>query len=117
MASKLKVNRGTTYTIGFNYRRNNVAEDLTGATVRFTVKSAEYDSDLADTTALITKNITSHTDPTAGESEIVINPTDTRSIVPGDYYFDIKVEDADGAIFKVVEGDFILDGSPTNRID
>lgn len=109
----LKVNRGTTYTIGVNYKRNGEPYTLVGATVRFTVKDTEFDSNMTDSDALILKNVT---DGNAdGEASIVINPEDTASLTPDKYYYDIKVEQANGEIYKIDEGRFQLDGSPTNR--
>ena len=116
MASKLSINRGTTFAITLNYQKNGVAADLTGATVRFTVKSAEYDTDNTDGAALVLKNITSHTNPTGGVSTIALAPADTQNITPGTYTYDIKVAEASGAVYKVDEGKLILDGSPTNRL-
>lgn len=118
MASKLKVPRGTTFAITVNYKRNGAAASLVGATVRFTVKSSEWDTSATDSTALITKNVTSHTDAANGISTITITPADTDDVTPGNYYYDIKVdEDSDGVtVYKIDEGRFVLDGSPTNRL-
>lgn len=112
--AKLKVNRGTTYSITFNYQKDGVAASLSGATVRFTVKEDEYDSDALDATALIRKNVTSHTDAGGGQTTITLTPTDTF-ITPGNYYWDIKVQEIDGTVYKTAEGRFEVDGSPTNR--
>lgn len=111
--SNLKINRGTTYTINFDYQRNGVAETLVGATVRFTMKSDEYDSDMTDASAAVQKDVT--TGDADGHAEIVIDPADTDALEPGKYFYDIKVEEASGAIYKVDEGKVTLDGSPTNR--
>lgn len=111
--AQLKINRGTTYTIGVAYQRNGVAETLVGATVRFTAKTTEFSTDLTDADASISKNVT---DGTAdGLATITINPADTSSLTPGKYFYDIKVEDASGNIYKIDEGTIKLDGSPTNR--
>lgn len=114
MASTLKINRGTTYTIAFNYQRNGSPASLVGATVRFTVKSSEYDSNTTDATAVITKNVTTGT--AEGSATITINPSDTASLEPNKYFYDIKVQEAGGAIYKCDEGVIKLDGSPTNRL-
>lgn len=113
---KLLINRGTTYSITFNYKRNGVATTLVGATVRFTIKSTEYDTDTADSTAVVTKNVTSGT--SGGVATITINPTDTATLTPGKYFYDIKVDVAsNGAtVYKCDEGSVVLDGSPTNRL-
>lgn len=112
--ANLKINRGTTYTISFNYQKDGVAETLVGATVRFTVKSTEYSSDATDTDATIVKNIT--TGNSAGAATITIDPADTATLTPGKYYYDIKVEEAGGDIYKTDEGTIKLDASPTNRL-
>ena len=113
--ANLKVNRGTTYTIGFQYKKGGVNHTLVGATVRFTMKSEEYDENATDSSALLVKNVT--TGDSSGAAEIIINPSDTALIEPARYYYDIKVEEASGDIYKVVEGRLTLDGSPTNRLD
>lgn len=111
--AQLKINRGTTYTIGVIYKRNGEPYTLVGATVRFTVKTVEYDADMTDSDAVILKNITNGN--SSGEATITIDPTDTATLVPDKYYYDIKVEQADGEIYKIDEGTIKLDGSPTNR--
>lgn len=113
---KLTVDRGTTYTINIVYKKNGVAASLAGATVRFTVKTSEYDSNTTDSTAVITKNITAHTDAPNGLSLVTLDPTDTATLTPGKYYYDIKVAEAGGAVYKIDEGTLALDASPTNRL-
>lgn len=113
--ANLTINRGTTYSIGITYKKNGVAHTLVGATVRFTIKANEYDEDMDDSTALLLKNVTDGN--AQGEATITIDPDDTAEIVPGKYYYDIKVDEAsDGVtIYKIDEGRVTLDGSPTNR--
>ena len=116
MANKLEVNRGTTYVITVNYQQDGVAADLTGATVFFTVKTAQYSTDATDADALVSKDVISHTNPTAGITQITLDPVDTATITPGKYFYDIKVLDSDGDIYKIDEGKIVIDGSPTNRL-
>lgn len=112
MAS-LKINRGTTYTISVNYSRNGEPASLVGATVRFTAKPNEWDDDAVDNSASVRKDITNGTEE--GAATIILNPADTSNLEPGTYFYDIKVEEASGAIYKIDEGKIKLDGSPTNR--
>lgn len=112
--AQLKINRGTTYTINFAYQRNGVAETLVGATVRFTIKTSEYDDSSTDSTAVVLKNITNGT--SGGLATISIGPEDTATLTPGKYFYDIKVEEAGGSLYKCDEGTIKLDGSPTNRL-
>lgn len=110
----LKINRGTTYTIGLTYKKNGVATSLVGATVRFTVKTSEYSSDMTDSDATLQKDVTDGT--SEGEATITLDPADTKSLDPSaEYFYDIKIEEAGGEIYKVDEGTIELDGSPTNR--
>ena len=55
--AQLKINRGTTYTITFNYQKDGVATTLVGATVRFTMKTTEYSSDATDTAVRLIKGL------------------------------------------------------------
>lgn len=112
----LTQNRGTTYTIDGVYKEDGVVADITGATVRFTVKTTEYDSSATDTTALISKNVSSFSNPTAGEYTITIDPSDTQTVTPGQYYYSIKIQLASGAVYELAEGRYIIDGDPTNRL-
>ena len=114
--AKLTINRGTTYSRTVNYSVNGTPTTLVGATVRFTMKTAEYDSDATDSEAVVTKNVTDGT--AGGVAVITINPSDTAMLTPGKYFYDIKVDvDSDGAtVYKVDEGTIKLDGSPTNRL-
>lgn len=111
----LPINRGTTFTIDVAYKKNGVPETLVGATVRFTVKTVEWDDNATDSDATILKNITDGT--AEGLAVITIEPTDTALLDPdADYFYDIKVEEASGDIYKIDEGKIKLDGSPTNRL-
>ena len=112
--AKLKIDRGTTYTRTLNYSVNGEPASLVGATVRFTVKTSEYDSDATDSSAVISKDVTDGTED--GVATITIEPSDTATLEPGKYFYDIKVQDSTGNIFKVDEGTIELDGSPTNRL-
>lgn len=111
--AQLKINRGTTYTIGLIYKKNGEPETLVGATVRFTIKTTEWDTDMDDSDAVLLKNVTDGT--AEGQATITIDPEDTAEITPDKYYYDIKVEESGGEIYKVDEGTIKLDGSPTNR--
>lgn len=112
--AKLKIDRGTTYTRTLNYNVDGAPATLVGATVRFTVKSSEYSDSPTDADAAIAKDITDGT--AEGVATITIEPSDTATLAPGKYFYDIKVQDATGNIFKVDEGTIELDGSPTNRL-
>lgn len=111
--AKLSINRGTTYSINVAYLRDGVPTTLVGATVRFTMKTSEFDTDTIDSTAVVLKNITNGT--SGGLATITLVPVDTAVLTPQKYFYDVKVENADGTIYKLDEGTVQLDGSPTNR--
>lgn len=113
----ITVQRGTTYSITINYQEDGVAANITGSTILFTVKSAEFDDDPTDSTALISKTVTSHVNPTGGISRVTLTPSDTRNVEPGKYYYSIKIDKAsdDVTVYELDEGRFDLDGDPTNR--
>jgi len=109
--------RGTSYTIGIVYEKDGVAHTLVGATVLCTVKDVEFDDSTTDATSIIPpKNIT--TGNAQGEADIVFTPAETAEIEPGEYFYDVKVdEDSDGVnVYKILEGKITLGGSPTNRL-
>jgi hypothetical protein len=112
--AKLNINRGTTYVRSGTYSVDGELTSLVGATIRFTVKTTEYSTDATDTDAVISKDVTSGT--AEGAYEIELEPADTATLTPGKYYYDTKVENADGTIYKLDEGQIKLDGSPTNRL-
>ena len=75
--------------------------DITGATVFFTVKKVGAD-DADDSTAVIEKQQTYHTDPTLGKTTIYLDPVDTQDLEPGVYEFDFQLKNADGAITSTI---------------
>jgi len=112
--AKLKINRGTTYVISVQYQEDGVNTSLSGATVRFTVKTEEFTTSTTDADAVITKNVTDGT--AEGVATITIDPADTATLVPDKYFYDIKVALPTGQVYKIDEGTIQLDGSPTNRL-
>lgn len=113
---KFTVNRGTTFSIDIVYKKDGVPASLVGATVRFTMKSVEWDANATDSDAPVKKNVTSHKDAANGLTNVTLIPTDTSTLTPGKYFYDIKVAEAGGDVYKIDEGLITLDGSPTNRL-
>ena len=98
-------------TVNINLAFTDV--DLSGATVYFTVKVFE-DSSEDDSTALIKKDITSHTDPTAGLTTITLTPSETNK-TPKLYKYDIKLKKANGDKQTVAKGKCEIKQVITNR--
>ena len=74
--------------------------NLTGATVYFTVKAKKTDTDAQ---ALITKEVTSHVNPTAGITEVELTDVDT-DIESRSYFFDVQVKTSDDKIRSLSYG-------------
>lgn len=88
-------------------------ENLTGATVYFTAKTA-YDNSITDSTAVILKDVTSHSDPTNGRTVITLTSTDTN-IPAGEYVYDIKLKKASNVQMTVKVGELVILPAVTNR--
>lgn len=73
--------------------------NLTGAVVSLTVKPNLIE-DGDDRTALLKKDITSHSNPTQGETIIDLTPEDLN-IPPGTYFYDIQVQNGE-EVFSIV---------------
>lgn len=74
--------------------------DLTGATVKFTVKSLASDTDAS---AKILKTITDLTSPTAGEFEVELTKSDCEDLV-GNYIWQMDITLSDSGNFILAEG-------------
>lgn len=107
--TKLSFYRENTVNINLSF----TGVDLTGATVYFTVKPT-FDTDESDTSAIIKKDVTSHTDPTNGLTTISLLPADTN-VTPGKYGYDIKLKKATGEQTTVTVGQAIIKDAYTLR--
>ncbi len=92
-----------------NYSNSN---GVAGTKAMFTIKPTQYDSNTTDTSAILQKDVTL----TANTGTLTINPSDIAdTVAPGQYFYDIKVLDASGAIYQIAQGIFTLTAWPTNR--
>lgn len=76
------------------------AIDITDIEVFFTVKARKSDT---DDNAVISKEVTSHTDAVNGLSTVSLSKTET-DIEPGMYHFDIQLKDSEGKVSSSVPG-------------
>jgi len=100
---KLTIIRGdtTTYTVTLTDSAGDPI-DITGYTFFMTVKKSKDDK---DDDAIITEDVTSHSDPTNGVTVITLSSTDTN-VAPGIYYYDIQYKDTSDNIKTVLYGVF-----------
>lgn len=88
----MKIYKGNTKRYKFTLTVGGVAVNLTGMSLKFTVKKNENDT---YDEALIKKVVTVHTAPLSGESEITLYSADT-SLGVGNYFVYITLVDSAG---------------------
>ena len=111
----IKITRGDTRTINIPYlSATGTALDITGATVFFTVNATENPDD--DTSAVVSKTVTSFVNPTLGVAVVTLASADTQSITPGTYFYDAQVKDSSGNVTSSKKDKFIITGDITRRL-
>lgn len=111
----ISIIKGTDNSIQITFKENDIAVDITGYTILFTVKK-QCDIEKDDDYALITKEITEHTNPTEGISTLVLSSIDT-DIDSGIYYWDLRLI-KDEAITQTQRDKIeIVDGITTRKLD
>ncbi len=115
----LEVVKTDTKTITLSIKdADDVAIDITGYTVFFTVKTSVNDS---DANALISKTTVcpTNTDSTNGIAYIILSSADT-TIAIGNFYYDIKIQKNSGQTIlwrkTVAMGKFKVNLTATTRI-
>jgi len=97
--SLLEIYRGDSKSYDLTFTNGDgEAIDITGWTIFFTAKEKRTDS---DDDAVMSKDVTNHSDPTGGVSAISFTASETN-IDPKAYYYDIQVKKADGTIRTVL---------------
>ena len=113
--TNITLKRGDDFIATITLKVDNTPVDITGYTFFFTVKKRN-DNVVNDSTALIQKIITSHTDPTNGITTLDLSNTDT-DITPGEYFYDVQYKDTDNRITTITESPlFIVNADTTRRI-
>jgi len=109
----LRLFRGDDYTISLEFTEGGVAKDITDWTIYFTLKKNLDDS---DDDAVLKKDVTEHSDPTHGKTEIVLTNSDTDALA-GVYDYDIQYKDnSTPAIVKtVITGKMTVEKDVTRR--
>lgn len=107
--------RGTSDIILFYFtNEDGTVFDLTGLTLLFTVKNNNDTTVDNDDTALIKKDVSSHTNASLGQSSITLTNIDTN-ILPGDYVWDVKLTSVGGDVTSSMAGVFIISDNVTKR--
>ena len=90
--------RGDDVTLNLTFKDSGgVAIDITAYTIYFSLKRNKYDA-----TAILAKTVTSHTDPTNGQTQVALTNAET-AVLQGTYYYDIAYLTAVGGTKKTVD--------------
>lgn len=100
------------YTLTFTDSEGAVVP-IEGWTVYFTLKKYAWKS---DEEADVKKDVTEHTNPSQGETKIVLSSSDTVSLRTGVYRFDIQIKKGDGTIITILSGTLEIKADITRRI-
>lgn len=113
--AKISIIRGDSRTITVNVTNSSgSAFDLTGCTVYFTVNATTSPTD--DTSASIQKSTSSFSSPTSGVATITLTHTDTDSLTPGTYFYDVQLKDSSSNITSLKQDKFVITADITRRI-
>ena len=100
--------KGDTKTIEVTAKnQDGIAVDITGASIKFTVKTNATDTDAQAKFQKTTTLGITITDATNGKFEIAISPSDTSGLSAGEFVFDIQLN-ISGAIFTIAKDIFLL---------
>jgi len=79
--------------------------DITGYTSTLTIKKKYSDTDAE---ALLIENVTSHIDPTAGETSFTISIAESADFASGTYFYQIELS-ISTTLLVVVTGEFLVE--------
>jgi len=104
----LEIYKNKTKTFELQFEKDGAAIDITDYTIYFIVKTKKAD---ADSSAELTKTVTTHTDAVNGKTEIHLTKTDTNSLDVGQYWY--SVEFSDGETGDDLDEDVLYEGKLT----
>jgi hypothetical protein len=111
---ELEIIRGDDVSIDFTYKdADGVAIDITGYTLFLTAKPA-IDTDTGDSAAVISKEVTSHSNSTGGESIFALTAAETTQ-TPAIYLADVQVKNTGGSIVSSALFNFVIKPDVTRR--
>jgi hypothetical protein len=110
--SDLEIYQGDDVSLKITVTEDGVSVDITDWTVYFTVKKHYEDP---DSSAIFSKDITSHEDPIHGITYISLTSTETNTTPLGNYYYDIQIKDSASKIQTLTAGRFRVNPQVTRR--
>lgn len=107
----IRIFRGDTHTIPLKFTQDGANVNITDWIIFFTIKK---NADNTDENADLKKDITTHANPTQGETEILLTSSETEKLC-GTYDFDIQYKDESDNIKTVIKGKIAFDKDVTRR--
>jgi hypothetical protein len=99
--SLLTIYRGRDFSVTLKFAQpSGDPMDISGCRVLVTFKK-KVDEDPADATAFYKTDITTHSNPTGGESELTIPWTQTKAFAKGSFVYDVELIDAAGQRLQI----------------
>jgi hypothetical protein len=116
-STDIEMYRGDDKTLTLTFKDSTgTTINITGYSIFFTVKDKlSYTDDSSDSDSIISSLVTSHTHATSGISELTILNSQTSTVTPGKYIYDIQLKDSSSKILTVVAGAFIMNADVTRR--
>lgn len=108
MPKKIDLNcyKGQTWSRSIYITQNKQPVDLTGCTAAAEVRPAPNSTEL-------TKTLTCTIDAAEGKVTMSLSATDTASMIPNNYAYDLKVVDGGGDVTYYIYGIFAVKGRVT----
>lgn len=98
--------KGQTYSQNCYFKQNKQPIDLSGITATAQIRPAENDPDL---TAAFDVTVEGST----GKVTLRLSDEVTAALCPGVYFWDLRMEDAQGEVGYYIKGKFIVSGRVT----
>jgi hypothetical protein len=98
--------QGTTFSKQLSYLINSQPVDLTGYIGRMQVR--EKYSSPSPTLNLTMENGGISIGECQGAINVYVDAQQTETLVPKKYVYDLEIESADGMVYRIIEGDFLV---------
>lgn len=109
-SSDISMYRGDDKSIVVTITQGGTPVNITNSSVFFTINSARGATDAG---SIYQKIVTSHSNPSQGETTISIPSGSSTSFTPGIYWYDVQLKQSTGSISTVVLGRFTVDADVT----
>jgi len=101
----IQIYKGTSKTIPLSIEKDGVPFNITGYTATLTVKEKFSDT---DANAIFIQEVTTHTDPSEGETAFTISIAQSSDFPAGTFYYQIQISQG-AVLLVVVSGEFLIE--------